>query len=726
MAQQIIPAAQLVPKFQGIGRCNNYDVLQSIPCSLECKIVGHILLDHPLSYALTATADVPAVYQIVVDKVSAFYKKFLAQPGQTMFKDVIQYPRFTKLIIADLMKKFPSIPLRLRKDYHSIKDDIPLVSVYTTGNVTVRGMLIPDAFLTEEICTTDDYKEYEMVFVNVDVPMNQPQLVVEGEKDVKSYADKFAASMIHDDVDDSGDRIEPESHKEHPKVVVDDDDNKEEKKDEKEGDEMGSLETRTEKMKTPITTTPGSHRINLSLDKNIAQEFTDTVSLSTATTSKDPHKKQHISSKYNHLPGALGRMCTFHPTTNTSIEITSLADLQQQLYLKMKSNLQYQANDPTLWDVLKQDDAPSEGEKRVKRHKTSKSSKSARGSSSKRSAKDSITYVSKQQQQEMDAWEDKTIIDKDEVIPVDETPELIKKIQNVDKRVPTIFDRARMETTLNDMLNLFFLKNGNTKEKKYILSLHKIHVESFPEADLEEKMNHWVRKKFKNFNEDAYLLIQHWKDSWHKRVYKKNQRRVRDNPEDHFSNQRITEVVRITTNQLYGLDFMEQIIMMRENDKPYSFSEADFKYLNKNDIEDLYYLCRNKKVNYHETKLMNSLITFIKSRVIWERVHDFQLGIESYQIRVNLTAPTLTFPGIKAHEPYSIVEQATYGILNEVKLRIFQSQFWKKPPLLSELDLDIMRAFEREISKSLSHRQQMRRQETFVNGRPILPIMKHL
>ncbi|GJZ12103.1 hypothetical protein Tco_0546862 [Tanacetum coccineum] len=25
-------------------------------------------------------------------------------------KDVIQYPRFTKLIIADLMKKFPSIP----------------------------------------------------------------------------------------------------------------------------------------------------------------------------------------------------------------------------------------------------------------------------------------------------------------------------------------------------------------------------------------------------------------------------------------------------------------------------------------------------------------------------------------------------------------------------------------------------------------------------------------
>ncbi|GKA36851.1 hypothetical protein Tco_0723416 [Tanacetum coccineum] len=62
MAQQVIPAAQLVPTYHTIRRCNNYAVLQSIPCSPECKMVGQILLDHPLSYALTATADIPAVY----------------------------------------------------------------------------------------------------------------------------------------------------------------------------------------------------------------------------------------------------------------------------------------------------------------------------------------------------------------------------------------------------------------------------------------------------------------------------------------------------------------------------------------------------------------------------------------------------------------------------------------------------------------------------------------
>ncbi|GJV15446.1 hypothetical protein Tco_1360769 [Tanacetum coccineum] len=267
-------------------------------------------------------------------------------------------------------------------------------------------------------------------------------------------------------------------------------------------------------------------------------------------------------------------------------------------------------------------------------------------------------------------------------------------------------------------------------------------------------MNRWVRKEFNNFNEDARLSIQHWKDSCHKRVYKQNQKRVRNNPEDYFSNHKIIEVDRITNDQPHGLDFMEQIFMMRENDKPDSFSEADFKYLNKNDIEDLYYLYRNKKATYRETKLMNSLITFIRSRVIWERVHDFQMGIESYQVKVNLTAPTLTVLGIEEYEPYSIVDMPNTGliylnsknekrvtylveivtfcdatlekVLKEVKLKIYHSEPWKKPPLLGELDRDIMRVFEREISNRLKHQEQMRRWESFVNGRPILLTMKRL
>ncbi|GJR12371.1 hypothetical protein Tco_0795023 [Tanacetum coccineum] len=59
---KVFQSAQLVPRYHTIGRCNNYVVLQSISCSPKCEIVGKILLDHPLSYALTATTDVTVVY----------------------------------------------------------------------------------------------------------------------------------------------------------------------------------------------------------------------------------------------------------------------------------------------------------------------------------------------------------------------------------------------------------------------------------------------------------------------------------------------------------------------------------------------------------------------------------------------------------------------------------------------------------------------------------------
>ncbi|GKA07730.1 reverse transcriptase domain-containing protein [Tanacetum coccineum] len=153
-----------VSKFPRIGRCNNCVVLQNIPCSLECKIVGQILLDHLLSYALTTTADILIEYlqQIwntvskVPDTNDIIRFKLNSQEIVYTKKDVIQYPRFTKLIIVDLMKKYSSIPQRLEEDYHSIKDDIPLVSVYSTGNVTVRGMLIPNEFITDDIRATEE------------------------------------------------------------------------------------------------------------------------------------------------------------------------------------------------------------------------------------------------------------------------------------------------------------------------------------------------------------------------------------------------------------------------------------------------------------------------------------------------------------------------------------------------------------------------------------------
>ncbi|GKD35626.1 hypothetical protein Tco_1251135, partial [Tanacetum coccineum] len=57
---------------------------------------------------------------------------------------------------------------------------------------------------------------------------------VKGEGDEESYASEFADSMINYDVDDSGTKIEPGSHKEHPKIVTDDDEEIEKEKNDEE------------------------------------------------------------------------------------------------------------------------------------------------------------------------------------------------------------------------------------------------------------------------------------------------------------------------------------------------------------------------------------------------------------------------------------------------------------------------------------------------------------
>ncbi|GJU14276.1 hypothetical protein Tco_1142242 [Tanacetum coccineum] len=113
---------------------------QNIPCSEECKIVGILLVDHALSHALTTTTDVPfdtlkllvetSENPFIVPADLKYIPRFLRIVSYEGIvdkkKDSIQYPLFTKLIITDLMKKFPSIALRLEEDYHSIKDDVPL------------------------------------------------------------------------------------------------------------------------------------------------------------------------------------------------------------------------------------------------------------------------------------------------------------------------------------------------------------------------------------------------------------------------------------------------------------------------------------------------------------------------------------------------------------------------------------------------------------------------
>ncbi|GJS74362.1 hypothetical protein Tco_0707203 [Tanacetum coccineum] len=78
------------------------------------------------------------------------------------------------------------------------------------------------------------------------------------------------------------------------------------------------------------------------------------------------------------------------------------------------------------------------------------------------------------------------------------------------------------------------------------------------------------------------------------------------------------------------------IIVSRANGKIDPITEPDYKYLNKNDIKDLYLLCVNSK-----------------------------LGMESYQQKVNLTALTITFPSIERKKLFSITSEPLIGMIYE-------------------------------------------------------------
>ncbi|GJV14455.1 hypothetical protein Tco_1359778 [Tanacetum coccineum] len=266
--------------------------------------------------------------------------------------------------------------------------------------------------------------------------------------------------------------------------------------------------------------------------------------------------------------------------------------------------------------------------------------------------------------------------------------------------------------------DLLYLKKGSTRPEKIVLSLYKFPAIIFNDDDIEERTSIWVNKCVKKFNPYAQYGVEHWKNP-HAKIFN-----IRKQKEP--GNQR------------------------KANECIVSITEPDYKNLNKNDIEDMYLLIMNDKVpDYVETGLPWSLSVFIKSSVIWERVHDFQLGIKSYQQKVNLTAPTIFFPRVEKHKMFSIIYEPVHGIIyknskkekrvmrhskihkfcdatlnrvleglrsynNDVKYGYIQRD-------LTNEEVEYLKLFEEEIEVRLKYQNQTRRWEMYVNGRPLGP-----
>ncbi|GKA84945.1 RNA-directed DNA polymerase, eukaryota, partial [Tanacetum coccineum] len=378
------------------------------------------------------------------------------------------------------------------------------------------------------------------------------------------------------------------------------------------------------------------------------------------------------------------------------------------------------------------------------------------------------TLGNQEQDDEFDFWTDFYASDDDEIPTKQVTQDIMEEISlTIDeaklKKMADEMLRQRCTSGDEHMYHINQMKNflkrlfGKAERKffslrpgKIVLSLHKFPAIVFNDDDIEERTSRWVNKCIKKFNPYARYGVENWKNPHAKIFYIRRQKEPGRPKEEIYSNSKIVQVIKTYWELGHEHKFITEIVARRANDCIVSITEPDYKNLNKNDIEDMYLLIVNNKVpDYANTGLLWSLSVFIRSSVIWERVHDFQLGIESYQQKINLTAPTITFPGIEEYDVFSIVYEPVHGIIytnskkekrvmrhseihkfcdatlrrtleglksyyNDVKYGYVQKE-------LTNDEVEFLKLFEEEIEVRLNYRDQMRRWEMYVNGRPLGP-----
>ncbi|GJR16935.1 hypothetical protein Tco_0965462 [Tanacetum coccineum] len=222
---------------------------------------------------------------------------------------------------------------------------------------------------------------------------------------------------------------------------------------------------------------------------------------------------------------------------------------------------------------------------------------------------------------------------------------------------------------------------------------------------------------------------------------------------DVYSKRRIIAVTKVEIVEWQNYKHLDWITVRRDDDVLYKFKEGDFHRLRIQDsIEDMpayISLCKEKctNLNVEERIAFNvSLRMFTRSVVIQRRVEDLQLGVESYQKKLNLTKPDTYRSNLRrryAYTPYSDPRGFIYenkdkknrlmridelhkfsdGTLDDVRtalndrLKGIRMEYLPQT-FLTQRDKANARAMIQAIDKRLKTRRIMRSLERFVGGRP--------
>ncbi|GJT09346.1 hypothetical protein Tco_0856388 [Tanacetum coccineum] len=342
------------------------------------------------------------------------------------------------------------------------------------------------------------------------------------------------------------------------------------------------------------------------------------------------------------------------------------------------------------------DDAHPEGENSAKRQKTSEYEAYVSGESSSGQVNEEergpSTSGNQEQEDDYNFWTDSYASDDDE-IPTKQVS------QDIKEEVSLTIDEVKLKKMADEMLrqrctsgdehqyhidqmNNFLQSDIVWESRKEILvSPHSRKTTPLvqscqrdPEAPALSLINQDIlylkkgmNKCVKKLNPYARYGFEHWKNPHAKIFYIQKQKEPEKPKEEVYSNSKIIQVIKTYWELGHEHKFVTEIVARIANECIVSITEPDYKNLNKNDIEDMYLLIMNGKVpDYAET------------------------GLLCYQQKVNLTAPTMSFPGVEKHR---IVLEGLKSYNNDVKYGYVQRE-------LTNDEVEYLKLFEEEIEAS--------------------------
>nr|GEU56494.1 hypothetical protein [Tanacetum cinerariifolium] len=207
-----------------------------------------------------------------------------------------------------------------------------------------------------------------------------------------------------------------------------------------------------------------------------------------------------------------------------------------------------------------------------------------------------------------------------------------------------------------------------------------------------------------SYDKHALWGISHWGRKCHQFYrFAVNKESARDV----YSKHRIIAVTMLQIVEWHNYKHLDWITIRRDDDKLYKFKEGDFKRLRIQDIKDMLLLLVQGKLSnltVDERLAFNVFLRmFTRSIVIQRRVEDLQLGVESYQKKINLIK-------MDTDDTLNDVRTALDDRLKGIQMQYLPQTIWRRS------DKDRATTMILAIDKQLKTRRIMWSLENFVGS----------